>query len=796
MHKIALANQPITLGVLAYLPEEQMLERYQPLADYLTNALKNREVRVLPLSYQGDQIENAITENRLDLLLTNPSHYIKLRTTHKLSGAMLTQVVLRSGEAVSSFGGVIVTLADNQQIVTLEDLNDVHIAAADLRSLGGYQAQIYEIYKQGIELRGRFSFLKKHNAVINAVLTGDADVGFVRSGVIESMAQSGALDVRQIKLINQKMNPAFPFAHSTSLYPEWPLLALPQLSDSDVRRVASALLDLDISHPAARAANIGGFNPPADYQEVDTLARTLRVSPYDQAPEFTLYDIWNKHLAGLLVIAVTIVIIVFLLSLLLHRNNQLRHNAEKLRRAASVFSNATEGIVITNSNGKILDVNSAFEEITGYSRSEAVGKRYDLVEPGFHSDTSFEEIWYSLAQSGGWQGELWCKHKNGQKYAVQLMVGAIKTNRGEMEGHVLLLSDITQKLFFSSIEDIRSNAMQSTIEGSPLSETLDKILKDIELLSSETQCSILLLDKSGKHLFNRSAPSLPEAYSQAIDGIAIGDGIGSCGTAAYRQQRVIVENIQEHPFWADFKGLAAQHDLASCWSEPIFGKKGRLLGTFAIYHQRPTAPSKKDIHLIERTVDFISLLLEGERAEQELIRLATTDELTSLANRRQLLAIIDSEIERAKRYKTPLSFCMVDLDNFKAVNDLYGHEVGDEVLKAVAEAMKGFIRTTDMVGRLGGEEFGIILPNTAHDDALTMADRLRLAIEELTVVHEKSSLNVTISVGVSSIRHSSETVLSNDLLSLADRCLYYAKRSGRNRVSDKPIDLDIMKNGG
>lgn len=789
-NNVAMANQPLTLGILAYLPEEQMLERYQPLADYLTEALQNREVQLLPLSYTNNQVEAAIDNNKLDLLLTNPSHYIKLRTTHELSGAMLTQVVLRSNELVSSFGGVIITHANNSQINALSDLTDKHIAAADIRSLGGYQAQAYEIIKQGIQLKGPFSFLKKHDAVITAVLNGDTDVGFIRSGVIESMVQKGILDTTQIKVLNQKQDPAFPFVHSTTLYPEWPLLALPRLSDSDIRRVASALLALNIHHPAASAAEIGGFNPPADYQEVDNLARTLRVPPYDEAPEFTFNDIWDKHFQLLVAIAVSLVVIVLLVSLLLHRNKQLRHSAEKLRRAASVFSNTGEGIFITDANGLILDVNGAFEEITGYARSEVVGRSSNILKSNLQSHAFYRSMWETLTRTDDWQGELWNKHKNGENYAIQLTIGVIRTNNGQVKSYVALFSDITQKLFFSAIERIRTNAMQSALEGVSLKKTLDTILKDIESLSTEAKCSILLLDQSGKHLHSCSAPSLPEAYNQAIDGIAIGDGIGSCGTAAYRKERVIVEDTQQHPYWAAFKELAAQYELGSCWSEPIFGKKGRLLGTFAIYHKTPRVPLDKDLRLITRTVDFISLLIEEKRAESELKRLAAVDELTSLPNRRQLLATIDSEIARAKRYSTPLSFCMIDVDYFKKVNDQHGHDAGDQVLKALSLTMNEFIRTTDMVGRLGGEEFGIILPNTTQEDALIMADRLRLAIEKLTVSYGEKSLNVTISIGVSSFTQHSEIALSNELLSLADRCLYYAKRKGRNRISDTPIELD------
>lgn len=289
--EIITANDTITLGILAYLPKDKVYQRYQPLADYLNEFIPDKKVRLLPLSYNDDQVEQAINDDRLDLLLTNPSHFIKLRATNNLSGAMLTQVVLRNGEPVSSFGGVIVTHAYNQEINTLEDLVDKRIAAADLRSLGGYQAQLYEILQADVELTGRFEFLKKHNKVITAVLDGQVDAGFVRSGVIETLIKSGVLKWDQIKIINPKSQGEFPFRVSTDLYPEWPLLALPRMGDRDIRRIASALLALDANHPAAIAANIGGFDPPADYLSVETIMRTLRLPPYDQPPEFTFSDI-------------------------------------------------------------------------------------------------------------------------------------------------------------------------------------------------------------------------------------------------------------------------------------------------------------------------------------------------------------------------------------------------------------------------------------------------------------------------------------------------------------------------
>ena len=111
-------------------------------------------------------------------------------------------------------------------------------------------------------------------------------------------------------------------------------------------------------------------------------------------------------------------------------------------------------------------------------------------------------------------------------------------------------------------------------------DILELIVKIAEQIFSDSLCSILLLDEQGKHLHTGAAPSLPEFYNQAIDGTAIGDGVGSCGTAAYKGQRIIIEDVFQHPYCRNFVLLAKQAGLAACWSEPIFSSTQRVLGVF------------------------------------------------------------------------------------------------------------------------------------------------------------------------------------------------------------------------
>lgn len=160
----------------------------------------------------------------------------------------------------------------------------------------------------------------------------------------------------------------------------------------------------------------------------------------------------------------------------------------------------------------------------------------------------------------------------------------------------------------------------------------------------------------------------------------------------------------------------------------------------------------------------------------ELKVLSLTDALTGLPNRRAFDARLTEEVERAKRYKAPLSLLLVDVDHFKSFNDTFGHPAGDEVLKTVAQLLQKRTRMSDFVARYGGEEFAIILPNATRSDAYVLAERFRRAIAQATW----SQRTITISIGAFTAvgNETSETALLTD----ADRMLYQAKAQGRNRV--------------
>ena len=170
-------------------------------------------------------------------------------------------------------------------------------------------------------------------------------------------------------------------------------------------------------------------------------------------------------------------------------------------------------------------------------------------------------------------------------------------------------------------EKFRSHVLELLAHEQPLPTVLDAIVRGVEQSNPGMLCTILLLDESTQTFRAGAAPSVPEFYSRAIETVTIGPGVGSCGTAAYTGQRVVVEDIQTHPYWTPFRDLARQADLRACWSEPIRSGAGQVLGTFAIYHRVPQSPGAEDIQLIEQSAQLAAIAIERARS-QEALRLS------------------------------------------------------------------------------------------------------------------------------------------------------------------------------
>lgn len=188
---------------------------------------------------------------------------------------------------------------------------------------------------------------------------------------------------------------------------------------------------------------------------------------------------------------------------------------------------------------------------------------------------------------------------------------------GDVVGILVIGVETTQVKHAQRLMTEHRALLEQIARQAPLTEVLDGMARCIEdLAPEEVLVSVLLADPDGRHLRHGAAPSLPDFYNQAIDGIATGEGVGSCGTAAHRREPVVVSDIATDPFWDDFRDLAERAGLAACWSTPIMARDGGLLGTFAMYHRTPRAPHDSDLALARVFADTAALAIERHHTEQ------------------------------------------------------------------------------------------------------------------------------------------------------------------------------------
>ncbi len=213
-----------------------------------------------------------------------------------------------------------------------------------------------------------------------------------------------------------------------------------------------------------------------------------------------------------------------------------------------------------------------------------------------------DELWNAQLQSNRWCNILRKPLLNAQGHAIYLFC---------------VVLDHTQQRSQTQVDGGR-DLLEMLTSDAPLATVLDAFARNYESSFPGMMCSVLLLDEDTNHLHHGAGPSLPAAYCQAIDGVAIGQGVGSCGTAAYTGKEVLVSDIDTDPLWDDYRVLAVQHGLRACWSIPILTTKGKVLGTFANYYRSPRAPETHELQTLRRGAHILGLVIERQLTEQRL----------------------------------------------------------------------------------------------------------------------------------------------------------------------------------
>ncbi len=429
------AKDEIHFGVYAYKGYEDTKKRYDPLVQHLNETLHKKVI--LEVLTQ-DEMNKKIAAKELDIVTTSPIHFLILRHEHKLSGAIATLVAMYDDAHTNKFAGVIVVKNDSP-IKTLSDIKNKIIATPNVNLLGGFRAQAYELHKSGIDIikesKEIIELKSGYTDVIKHVLEGKSDVGFTRDGIVEQMIKKGEIKASDVRIINQQTHKNYPFKTSTVLYPEWPIFALPHADEEDVKDFVSALFLLKPTSEHAKESKIYGYSLAADYLETEELTRELRLPPFDQTPQITLEDIWDKYKYSL---------IIFMLALMGALTSYI-HIERKKRFVESLISNMGEGVYGVDANGNCTWINQKALDMLGFGKEEVLYKNQHTM---FHHHKPSNELYnaaecpihQTLQDNISREAEDYFIKKDGSFFPVELSVASVHD-----DGAIVIFRDVTQK---------------------------------------------------------------------------------------------------------------------------------------------------------------------------------------------------------------------------------------------------------------------------------------------------------------------------------------------------------------
>ncbi len=313
----------------------------------------------------------------------------------------------------------------------------------------------------------------------------------------------------------------------------------------------------------------------------------------------------------------------------------------------------------------------------------------------------------------------------------------------------------------------------------PLPVVLGAIVSSIETHDPTLYGSVLLVDGPTATLRHGAASRLPASYLQAIDGVSIGPMVGSCGAAAATGKPVLVQDVRTDARWDDYRHLLEPLGLRHCWSYPVTGAGGGVLGTFAVYGAEPRLPSDADQRFLLDAAKLAGIAIERRRGHDRLVHEATHDPLTGLTNRAAALADLEARLANVTAERCA-SVLFVDLDRLKTVNDSLGHDVGDEVIRHAALQLRDCVGPTDLLARIGGEEF-LVVASGDVDAAAALAERMLAALRVPIAGEDGRSggaLTVTASIGIAVV--ADPATPPRLALHRADLAMYTAKARGGN----------------
>ena len=441
----------IQIGVLAFSGKDYALNSWQPTVDYLNEQIAEHEFSLVAVEPNNiEQLDQLVQQQQLDFVITQPVTFIELQVKYSASSVL----TLVDESQADKFGSVIFVRSDSS-IEQLSHLKGRSIAGANPKGLGGWLIGYNEIINQGVDAfdESMVSFLGVQENIVNAVLAGDVDVGIVRTGVLERLANSRAINLSDLKVLNAKQVADFPYLLSTDLYPEWALVKSSHTPKAIAKKVASALLSMAPNSHAAKARGYWEWVTPVDYQPIRELMQKLRIGVYQDYGKVSLlqYVKDNLVLSSLLLTVLLILMVTGLLVLKLNKRlKAVNYFVEQQNNM--ILDSVSEGIYGVDLNGNCTFINRALTKLTGWNKSDMLGKFQHEILHHTHADGSAHlsedcPVYQTFidGEPKYIKGDVFWK-KNGERIFVEYNATPIKDKFDKIVGSVVVFRDITQQI--------------------------------------------------------------------------------------------------------------------------------------------------------------------------------------------------------------------------------------------------------------------------------------------------------------------------------------------------------------
>jgi len=457
--------------------------------------------------------------------------------------------------------------------------------------------------------------------------------------------------------------------------------------------------------------------------------------------------------------------------------SKFRKNEQALQRSRQefigLFRNSPEALAYTDIDGIVLEVNKRFEELFGYELEETRGKHIEKVLTNWRTQIlSCERVFTDL--------ELIAKKKNNKLIHVSVSVTLNQVNE-QVIGKIFLLNDVSNRKANEAVNNVLYNISRAANSDISLTQLYPVIREELSTIIDTTNFSIALFnEEKNKLYFSYYADETGERDKDSlVSKYRISDSIFNY---IFKTGDSLLLNYNKYKRMID-RGDFNSYDVITnkqIWLGVPLKIENKIIGSIILQsYTDPNLYSKKDIKLMEFVSQQIATAIERKQAEEKLKFLSLYDYLTKLPNRVLFYDRVKQEIAYAKREQKKFALMFLDLDDFKKVNDKFGHDIGDQLLQGVAKRFSKLLRKTDTICRLGGDEFIILLPRLAQprENAVDVALKIFNSLNEpFLIKNNKICINTSIGIALYPDDGDEEEVL----IKSADKAMYLAKKEGSN----------------